>query len=229
MRNCTSILFLFLITGLLFSGELAGQEVLLRQTSDFGHNPGNLQMYSYEPNNLPHGKHPLVVVLHGCTQTAHEVASQTGWNKLADSLQFYVLYPQTHFGNNVTRCFRWFKESDIASDEGESYSIYHMIDHFVNTNAVDTGRIYITGLSAGGAMAVAMLARYPALFHAGAIVAGGPYGAAMNLNAARKAMKGKVNYSADEWAEKVRSQNPDFTGDYPPISVFHGKIGRAHV
>lgn len=211
-----------LLLSSLWGLQVAGQEIVLQETTDFGYNPGNLRMYSYTPSSLADGIYPLVVVLHGCTQSAHEVAAQTGWNKLADSLRFFVLYPQTHFGNNVTSCFRWFREKDIASDEGESRSIYQMIVRFLEKYPVDSTRIHITGLSAGGAMAVAMLARYPGLFHSGAIVAGGPYGAAWNFQSAKKAMRGKVQHTPDEWANLVRAQNPDFTDDYPIISVFHG-------
>ncbi len=179
-------------------------------------------MFSYVPSQLAGENAPLVVVLHGCTQSAEEVALQTGWNKLADSLGFFVLYPQTGFSNNMTNCFNWFKEKDIASDEGECASIFQMLNHFQMEFSVDTSRIFITGLSAGGAMAVAMLARYPDLFSAGAIVAGGPYGAAWNIRSAKKAMRGKVIYTREEWANLVRLQNPDFNGIYPTISVFHG-------
>lgn len=205
-----------------FGGHASSQDVELKETENFGSNPGNLEMYSYAPAQLSDGNHPLVIVLHGCTQSAADVAVQTGWNKLADSLQFFVLYPQTHFGNNVSKCFRWFREEDTASDRGESYSIYQMIAYFREKHPVDSTRIYITGLSAGGAMAVAMLARYPDLFSAGAIIAGGPYGAAWNIRSAKKAMRGKVKYTQEEWADFVRSQNPDFNGSYPKISIFHG-------
>ena len=200
----------------------SAQVISLKKTSDFGSNPGNLEMFSYLPPNLSDGNFPLVVVLHGCTQSAEEVALQTGWNKLADSLGFSVLYPQTNFSNNISKCFRWFSEKDIGSEEGESASIHQMVTHFMASNPVDSNRIFITGLSAGGAMAVAMLARYPDLFSAGAIIAGGPYGAAWNIRSAKKAMRGKVKHSPKEWADLVRSQRPAFSGDYPVISVYHG-------
>lgn len=194
----------------------------LQQVSDFGTNPGNLGMYVYAPIEHSRKELPLVVVLHGCTQSAESVAAHTGWNKLADSLGFHVLYPQTGFKNNVSGCFRWFSEKDISTDQGESASIFQMINKMLRDYKIDSSRVYITGMSAGGAMAVAMMVRYPELFAAGAIVAGGPYGAAWSVRSARKAMRGKVKYSPQKWAETARSQRPDFRGRYPVISVYHG-------
>lgn len=208
---------------LIFStGIFSAQEAGLNHTIHFGHNPGNLEMYSYSPAHLPDDNYPLVLVLHGCTQSAEEVALQTGWNRIADSLGFFVLYPQTKFANNVSKCFRWFSEKDIASDAGESASIHQMVKHFMQHHPVDSTEVFITGISAGGAMAVAMLARYPELFASGAIIAGGPFGAAWNIKGAKKSMRGKAEHTPGEWAGFVRSQNPGFTGTYPTISIYHG-------
>src|SRR6056297_3528506 len=161
MRACSAASIFILLLFVLGSVQSKAQDTGLQQTEDFGSNPGNLLMYSYTPPQLSKGNHPLVIVLHGCTQSAAEVAEQTGWNKLADSLGFFVLYPQTKFGNNVSKCFRWFSEKDIASNEGECGSIHQMTNYFMEQFPVDSNRVFITGVSAGGAMAVAMLARYP--------------------------------------------------------------------
>src|SRR3954465_7480033 len=94
--------------------------------SSFGSNPGALDMFEYVPAGLPSGR-PLVVVLHGCAQTAAamEVA---GWNKLADQHKFAVLYPQQRSANQQLSCFSWFAGADIARGGGEAASIVAMVD-----------------------------------------------------------------------------------------------------
>src|ERR1700744_5702056 len=79
--------------------------------SSFGSNPGNLNMYSYVPTGIS-GSAPLVVVMHGCTQNATTVASQSGWNTLADRHKFYVVYPEQNSANNSSTCFNWFLSGD---------------------------------------------------------------------------------------------------------------------
>src|SRR2546423_6620103 len=80
----------------------------LTQVTGFGSNPGNLLMYAYVPASLPPGA-PLVVALHGCTQTAGDYYSDAGWSKFADSAPFAVVYPQQQSANNSSQCFNWFQ------------------------------------------------------------------------------------------------------------------------
>jgi len=201
--------------------SMRAQQVSMTQVVDFGENPGQLQMLWYLPK-VAEKPMPLVVVLHGCTQTGEDVTIHSGWNKLADSLGFAVIYPQTGPFNNVSRCFNWFKPEDVSGRRGESASIKSMIDYLLAMSLIDEKRVFITGLSAGGAMAVAMMAQYPETFAAGAILTGGAYGLASNAVEASRAMRGKVTKTPEEWGSIVRAQNPDFKGDYPRISIFQG-------
>lgn len=197
------------------------QATSLIQVIDFGDNPGKLQMLWYKPPFT--GKSvPLVVVLHGCTQTGEDVTSHAGWNKMADSLGFALLYPQTGPFNNISRCFNWFKPEHTTGKKGESASIKNMIDFLIFNGEVDSSQVFITGLSAGGAMAIAMLAQFPETFVAGAVFTGAAYGMALNAKDASKAMRGKIQKTPVEWGQLVKNQNPNFTRKYPRIYVYQG-------
>lgn len=138
---------------------------------DFGENKGNLKMYTYVPKNLDTSKTvPLIVILHGCSQSARSVAAATDWNKLADSLSFITLYPQQKRMNNISKCYNFFIPFKAKKDRGEVASIKQMIDYTIKENNIDRTKIFITGLSAGGAMSHALLNAYPQLFNAGALL-----------------------------------------------------------
>jgi poly(hydroxyalkanoate) depolymerase family esterase len=192
----------------------------LRPTAGFGSNPGNLRMLSYVPHTLPSGA-PLVVVLHGCTQSAAGYDSATGWSILADRFGFALLYPEQTRENNPNLCFNWFDPAHAARGRGEALSIKQMVEHMLTEHALDRTRVGITGLSAGGAMAAAMLATYPDLFSAGAIIAGLPYGCATNVQQAFEAMMQGRSRPASEWAGLVRSAS-HHAGPWPRISIWHG-------
>ncbi len=150
---------------------LLAQEPLV-QIEAFGKNQGNLKMYTYIPKNLNSSKKiPLVVVVHGCTQSAKMIASETGWNKLADSLNFIVVYPEQKQINNAAKCYNYFIGYKAKKDKGEVASIKQMIDFSVKNYYVDNENIFITGFSSGGAISNAMLNAYPKLFNAGALFA----------------------------------------------------------
>src|SRR5437868_4930392 len=91
----------------------------LRELTGFGANPGNLRMFSYAPEDLPPNA-PLVIALHGCTQTSDEYDHGAGWSSLADRLGFAVVYPQQQPANNPKNCFSWFLPGDIARGHGEA-------------------------------------------------------------------------------------------------------------
>lgn len=159
-----------------------------RQIEEFGFNPGRLQMLVYTPEYLAPGA-PLVVAVHGCGQSGAEYASRAGWTTLADRHRFPVVAPQQTSANNPNRCFNWFNPADVVRGQGEVASIAAMVDWMIKTEGCDPTRIYVTGLSAGGAMTIAMLAAYPDVFDAGAVIAGLPYGAAENVMGAMSAMQ----------------------------------------
>jgi poly(hydroxyalkanoate) depolymerase family esterase len=161
----------------------------LAETKTFGPNPGALRMFTHTPVGVPKMA-PLVVVLHGCTQTADGHAVSGGWIELADRLGFVVLAPEQTAANNPNRCFNWFSPNDIKRGKGEAASIASMVGAAVDAHHLDSQRVFITGLSAGGAMTAVMLATYPDLFAGAAIVAGLPYGLAGNVQEAMSTMRG---------------------------------------
>jgi poly(hydroxyalkanoate) depolymerase family esterase len=177
-------------------------------------------MFSYVPEDLPPNA-PLVIALHGCTQTSDEYDHGAGWSSLADRLGFAVVYPQQQPANNPKNCFSWFLPGDIARGHGEALSIREMVEHAIATFAADRRKVFITGLSAGGAMASAMLATYPEVFAGGAIIAGLPYGCASNVQQAFEAMFTEHGHAAQALGDRVRAASRH-RGPWPKISVWHG-------
>lgn len=209
------MLLLLTVSSLLRSQEL-------KETEYFGSNPGNLSLFYYVPKNAK-PQMPLVVVMHGCSQSAKGVAELTGWNALADEYGFYVAYPQQHVTNNPSHCFNWFKKNEIERGKGECESIRQMTEHMIKTFSLDAKRVFVTGLSAGAAMSTVMIATQPGMFKAAAIFAGGPYKPGSNIFSASGSMVWGVNKTPEEWKELVWQQNPAFKGTYPKVLVFHGE------
>jgi poly(hydroxyalkanoate) depolymerase family esterase len=198
----------------------AGRPTRLRELTGFGANPGNLRMFVYAPQHLPPHA-PLVIALHGCTQTSDEYDHGTGWSSLADRLGFAIVYPQQQPANNPKNCFSWFSPGDIARGQGEALSIREMVEHAIGIFAADRRKVFVTGLSAGGAMASVMLATYPEVFAGGAIIAGLPYGCASNVQQAFEAMFTEQGHAAQELGDRVRAASRH-RGPWPRISVWHG-------
>ena len=192
----------------------------LRELTEFGRNPGNLRMFAHVPEGLPSGA-PLVVALHGCSQTAAEYDRGSGWSVLADRLGFAVVYPEQQPANNPKNCFSWFVPGDTTRDLGEARSIQQMVEQAIATFGVDKRRVFVTGLSAGGAMASTMLAAYPEVFAGGAIIAGLPSGSARSVQQAFDAMFTEQTHTPHALGDRVRSASRD-RGPWPKISIWHG-------
>jgi poly(hydroxyalkanoate) depolymerase family esterase len=210
-----------------------------REETAFGSNPGNLRMFSYRPAGLKTPT-PLVVVLHGCKQKAATFARDAGWLDLAESGSITLLLPEQKGlnpfwhdvawvapfaallgANNQNACFNWFEPGDTARDRGEALSIVQMIDAMIARYPVDRSRVYIAGLSAGGAMTAAMLAAYPERFAGGAVVAGVPHGCANNVARALHCMNPGVDRKPEEWREMLGA-SAGSAARYPPVSIWHG-------
>ena len=200
----------------------AGSPVV--ETTDFGSNPGGLRMFSFVPENLQPTP-ALVVVLHGCGQTAAAYDLGAGWSTLARHYGFALLMPQQAPLNNANGCFNWFNPEDTARDSGEACSIRQMIARMVGDHRIDQSRIFVTGLSAGGAMTTVMLATYPEIFEAGAIIAGLPFGVATNVREALSGMFQSPPRPARELGDLVRNAS-NHKGPWPKLSVWHGSADR---
>lgn len=191
---------------------------------DFGSNPGALVGKFHRPEGLAAGA-PLVVVLHGCLQTAGAYDHHSGWSRLADEAGFALLYPEQQRANNPNLCFNWFQPGDVRRGAGEVLSIRQMIEAMVTTHRLDRKRIFITGLSAGGAMAAAMLATYPEIFAGGSIIAGLAYGSASTIPEAFDRMRG--HGGPDEAAlQKILRGASSHPGPWPKISIWQGASDR---
>src|SRR6266480_2062593 len=126
---------------------------------------------------------PLVVMLHGCTQTAEDFAAGTQMNQLAEQYGFIVVYPQQTPKENRNRCWNWFTSSNQTRGRGEPASIAGVVHALVEQTShwtIDTNRIYVAGISAGASMAVILGATYPDIFAAIGVHSGIEYQAATN-------------------------------------------------
>jgi poly(hydroxyalkanoate) depolymerase family esterase len=161
---------------------------------------------------------PLVVMLHGCTQTPDDFATGTRMNILAEERGCFVAYPAQSKNANISKCWNWFKASDQGRDQGEPAIIAGLVRELLLTFGLDQERIYVAGLSAGGAMAVILGRTYPDMFAAVGVHSGLPYAAAHDLPSAFAAMhrhgtpdsKSERPESAQAWRSSV------------PTIVFHG-------
>lgn len=196
----------------------------LSQFNEFGANPGALRAYSYLPKNLPDHA-PLVVVLHSCTQTAARYDHGAGWSQLADRHGFALLYPEQQRANNQNLCFNWFVPEDIRRESGEALSIAQMVKRMLEVHSLDSQQVFITGLSAGGAMTSVMLATYPELFASGAIIAGLPFACATTVPEAFDRMRGHGLSSERQLEAKVRGAS-SHQGPWPTLSLWHGTADR---
>jgi len=193
----------------------------LTPLNGFGTDPGALLANTYVPESFPKKNGALVVVLHGSTQSAESYNSGSGWSTLADECGVALLFPGQRRINNAIGGFNWFKRGDSHRGGGEPLSIRQMIGRVVDDHAVDPARVFVTGLSSGGAMTSVMLATYPDVFAGGAIIAGLPYRSAGTLMQAIVRMKGYGGPSDRKLDALVRGAST-FSGRWPTISVWHG-------
>ncbi len=165
---------------------------------------------------------PLVLMLHGCTQNPVDFATGTGMNAAAASANALVLYPEQPTSANPHGCWNWFRPGDQHRGNGEPALLVAMVRDVMARHPVDAQRVYVAGLSAGGAMAALLGREYPDVFAAVGVHSGLQAGAAHNVMGALSAMKNgaKPGGAAHAAASARASDAPALPP--PPIIVFHG-------
>ncbi len=175
---------------------------------------GGMRMYLYAPPSLPPSP-AVVVVLHGCGQTAADMR-HAGWEWVADTYGFYVVY-----ADNGGGCMEWWGTS-LTRGQGANQAVVDMLDAMAPAgHPFDERRVFVTGLSAGAALTTIMLATWPDRFAGGGPTAGIPHGCGADYGRIGTCMGG-VDLTPSAWGDLVRSAYPGYTGPWPRVSVWHG-------
>lgn len=174
---------------------------------------GTLRYKLFVPSSVDAGKRPLLLMLHGCTQSPDEFALGTRMNTLAEVQGYVVAYPEQPQGKNPSKCWNWFRARDQQRGQGEPALLAALARHLVDAHGLDGKRVYAAGLSAGGAMAAVLGSTYPDVFAAIGVHSGLPFGIAHDVPSALAAMKQGTPASAAATRAAL--------GTVPAI-VFHG-------
>lgn len=187
-------------------------------------NPAGTRAYKlYVPASGGAAPRPVVVMLHGCTQSADDFAAGTRMNRLADEHDFLVLYPEQPAHANASKCWNWFQQKDQLRDAGEPSLIAGMVREVVQRHGADERRVFVAGLSAGAAMAVVLGQTYPDLFAGVGVHSGLAYGSAHDIPSALAAMKGgRSGMPGLQRATNLPARAAKKATQAVPTIIFHG-------
>ncbi|MEN3352816.1 MAG: hypothetical protein V7640_974 [Betaproteobacteria bacterium] len=185
-------------------------------TSSYTNHAGTLEYKTYIPARYQGQALPLVVMLHGCKQNPDDFAAGTRMNELAEEQGFVVVYPKQASKSNVSHCWNWFQAKDQQRDQGEPSMIAGITRTVVEEHRLDARRVYVAGLSAGGAMAAIMGTTYPDVYAAVGIHSGLAYASARDVPSAFAAMRGR------ESKRSKRKHVRETSARSVPTIVFHG-------
>ena len=211
--------------------------------SSFTGEAGTRSFKLFEPQGFDGRALPLVVMLHGCTQDPDDFAAGTRMNELAQAQGLFVLYPAQAPRSNAQKCWNWFSPGDQRRGQGEPALLAGMTRHVMATHPVDADRVWVAGLSAGGAMAAILAREYPDLFAAAGVHSGLRPGAAHDVVSAFSAMKSGPSGTLPGWPptlgnvplatslaawpgtpspEAVEAEADSAAAAGAPVIVFHG-------
>ena len=175
------------------------------------------------PDMQPDAPRAVIVMLHGCTQSADDFAAGTRMNRLADEHGFLVVYPEQAAHANASKCWNWFKPQDQLRGAGEPSLIAGIASEVARSHGADPRRIFVAGLSAGAAMAVVLGETYPELFAGVGAHSGLPYGSAHDIPSALAAMKGGRSGMPGMKSAPASANVKRRKATRPvPVIVFHG-------
>jgi poly(hydroxyalkanoate) depolymerase family esterase len=184
-------------------------------------NPPSRSYLIYVPSGLKTGDSvPLLVMLHGCRQNAQILAEGTRMNALAERHRFIVLYPEQSLRANSLRCWRWF-DGETVRGAGEAALIAALVQRTVSRYPIDASRVYVAGVSAGGAMACVLTCCYGAMFAACAIASGVMYRAAESVGDAAAVMR-RGSHAAPQLLAREAARDSSGRSAFVPSLVIHG-------
>jgi poly(hydroxyalkanoate) depolymerase family esterase len=192
-------------------------------TREFSNSAGTRAYKLYVPAKMSEAPLPLVVMLHGCTQSAEDFAAGTQMNRFAEEHGFLVVYPEQVASANMSKCWNWFQTEDQVRDSGEPSLIAGIVNEIAQAHRVDRRRIFVAGLSAGAAMAVILGEAYPEMFAGVGAHSGLPFASASDIPSAMAAMKG--GRSGIAGLTNLTNAGPGVrrkTTQATPTIVFHG-------
>jgi poly(hydroxyalkanoate) depolymerase family esterase len=198
----------------------------LTRVTNFGKNPGGMQMHVYVPDSRP-ANPGIVVAMHGCGGSGPGFYSGSEFASLADRYGFIVIYPSAEQQAGFGKCFdTWSDAAKVHGGGSDPGSIVSMVAYVERHYSGDANRVYATGSSSGGMMTQHMLAVYPDVFKAGAAFMGVPFGCFANAPdyapSTSKCTTGQLDLTPQQWGDKVDNAYPGYSGLRPRVQLWHG-------